>query len=943
MRGGLVKARRSIVKSLVQKPLFWLALIMILGAVPRVVNLERVPVGSDGDVAWYGINALDWVDRGVWPYYIRELYGAEPLSVYGIGAMIPLVGINQTTARLATALWNVMGIGLLYAAAYWLLADAPRKLRERASLLSALAAALSLHAIFVSRLGLPAPYIPAVVALLIACTAWARAKGGWWRWAIAGAALALTQYIYIAARVIPLAVIVWFLHDALLNREGFKTRWRGWVLMAVVALILVSPNLYTYLTLPRAFFGRAEAAKPFSGALIWTFDNSPYGGPFVMVWNKLVHNFEAVGIVWDSGPYTTELAQPILTPLFFVGFLLTLLILVRQPRRIAAAWLWLAMPLVLLPDLLTSATSQPHAMRQIDVLTFVFLAAGIGLAYGWEWLNPPAPSPSWFRRRHFCDCGAFAPLPHYYGERAGVRGTSLRSLKVSSGKPSWRGGENAAEGSQTLPYENPSRKRVIQKLLIGLAAVVIIVPSAWDMYRYFGVRVSEVYGDPKTSWWNDQASLDISRRIVAQPDQAYLIPYTEWERSTISWMTADVFRQRGSAITVDGQLQIDNPPEKLTILRPADPKRVRWDGTTAQADDRLWVLLDKGRTWLLPPLTDEQTEAIKQAKASSGAEELHDKSDLTIAFFYHVATPAGLFASRRVMDTQVDVSFGGELHLDGYTVPSVNLVPGQPFFVTLYWTTLKPPSEDYEIFVQLWNDQGQAVTQWQNVPFGAMYRTRIWRDSEMLATHHWLQLPDDAPVGRYRLVAGVYRTLKGQRATAEGSSADTTNNVAIVGNLRVPLAETPASLPMPQAITLGGLFSVKGLDVVVDGASQTPNNQLSLKAGQTINLKLVWNVLKPPPVDYTLFLHLTPVGKDQPAAQVDRLIRPDYPTGIWQAGDRINDSIDFVLPADLPAGHYDLWLGVYYWQTNERLAIQTRGDGDVTADQRLRLAQVTVE
>jgi hypothetical protein len=375
---------------------------------------------------------------------------------------------------------------------------------------------------------------------------------------------------------------------------------------------------------------------------------------------------------------------------------------------------------------------------------------------------------------------------------------------------------------------------------------------------------------------------------------------------------------------------------------------VRWDGTTAQDDERLWVLLDKGRTWLLPPLTDEQTEAVKQAQASSSAEELHDKSDLTIAFFYHVPTPDGLFAPRRVIDTQADATFGGELHLDGYAVPSVDLTPGQPFFVTLYWTTLKPPGEDYEIFVQLWNDAGQAVAQWQNVPFGAMYRTRIWRNSEMLATNHWLELPANTPIGRYRLVAGVYRSLKGQRATADGSSADTTNNVAILGNLRVPLVETPARLPAPpQAITLGGLFSIKGLEINL-ASSPTPlpqgeERQFTLQAGQTINLKLVWGVLKPPPVDYTLFLHLTPVGSDQPAAQIDRLMRPDYPTGVWQAGDTINDKFDFMLPSDLPAGEYELWMGVYYWQTNERLVIQTRGDGDVTADQRLRLVEVTVE
>ncbi len=442
--------------------MFVLALIMVLAAVPRVVNLARVPVGSDGDVAWYGINALDWVDRGVWPYYIRELYGAEPLSVYGIGAMIPLVGISQTTARLASALWNVMGVGLLYAAAYWLLADASERLRVRAGLLAALAGAISLHAIHVSRLGLPAPYIPAVVALLIATTAWARANGKGWRWALAGAALALTQYIYIAARVLPLAVMVWFLHDALFDRAGFKTRWRGWMVMAVVALMLVLPNLYTYLTLPRAFFGRAEAATPFSGALIWTFDTGRYGGALGLLGQKLLNNFRAVGMAWPAGPYTTELAQPILTPLFFVGFLLTLILLVRQPRRIAAAWLWPAMPLVLLPDLLTSATAAPHAMRQIDVLTFVFLLAGIGLAYGWEYLTPP-PAP-----------------PH--SNREGREQKQIRRK--------W------------LPYG-----------LLGVAAVVIILPAGWDMCRYFVVQPPQQYASPETSWRSDQASLDISRGL----------------------------------------------------------------------------------------------------------------------------------------------------------------------------------------------------------------------------------------------------------------------------------------------------------------------------------------------------------------------------------------------------------------------------------------------
>ncbi len=934
--------------------MFLLALILVLAAVPRLVNLERVPVGSDGDVAWYGINALDWVDRGVWPYYIRELYGTEPLSIYGIGAAIPFVGINQTTARLASAVWNVLGVGLLYAAAYWLLADADKRLRVRAGLLAALAGALSLHTIHISRLGLPAPYIPTVVALLIACTAWARAKGGWWRWALAGGALALTQYIYIAARVLPLAVIVWFLHDAMLNHEGFKTRWRGWLVMAFVALLLVRTNFYKYLTIPRAFFGRAESATPFSGAFIWTFDTSQYGGPLGLAWVKLVRNFRAVGITWQSGPYTSGLEQPILTPVFFVGFLLALWLLLRQPRRIVGAWLWLPLPLVLLPDILTSATTQPHAMRQIDMLTFVFLLAGVGLAYGWAWMlgnpHPPTPSPSW---------------------RGGEKGVNH---PANSKFDPLNQQEEKAERSETFPYEgkkdggngNPSHspsplrregnkaRGYITAFLVGMAAVAIAVTSGWEVWRYLVVQPPEQYANPETSWRNDQASLDISREITAHPDKAYLIPYTEWERSTISWMTAGVFRDRGSAITNKGVLQVDDPPEQITILQAADPRRVRWDGTTAQVDDRLWVLLDKGRTLLLPPLTTEQVSMLDEAQANVAGEMLVDLSGQNIAAFYDLQTPNGLFDTRPVVENMADASFGGEMRLNGYSVASADLEAGQPFFVTLYWTTTQPPSEDYEIFVQLWNDEGEAVAQWQNVPFGAMYRTRIWQGDEMLATHHWLELPEDAPIGRYRLVAGVYRTLKGERLKVdEGSSADPANNVAILGNLRVPLVGLVEPVEPPsQVITLGDTLEVAGLEIAVDGEPSPPatqplpqgeGNTMTLKAGETINLKLLWGALQAPPVDYTLFLHLTPVGGTQPSAQVDRLIRPDYPTGVWRVGDRINDALDFVLPADLAAGQYELWLGVYYWQTGERLAIQTRGDGDVTADQRLRLAGVSVE
>ncbi len=882
-------------------PWFWLALIVLLAGIPRLVNLEYLPLGSDGDVAWYGINALDWLDRGVWPYYIRELYGAEPLSIYGIGLMIPLVGISQTTARLATALWGMLGVALMYPAAYGLLVDAPERLRVRAGLLAALSMAISLHAAHVSRLGLPAPFIPTAFALLIGLTALARSGRGWRWWILAGAALALTQYIYIAARVIPLAVVAWFIHDALLNWSAFKRRWRGWVLMAVTALLLVSPNLVTYLTQPRAFFGRAEAATAYSGALIWTLDTSRYGGTLGLFLRKVEENFRAIGLTWQSGPYTTLLEQPILTPLFFLGFLITLALLLRFPRRATFAWLWLALPLVLLPDLLTSFTTQPHAMRQIDSLALIFLLSGIGLAYGWTWLE------------------------------TGLKRFSHRLMPIA--------------------------------LLI--AGLVIVIPTAWDYYRFFFVLPDRLYRLPEISWQSDQASLDMSSFITHQPQTAYLIPYTEWERSTISWLTAGVFRDRRSALNASGELRLDDVPDTITVMQPTDPIRVRWDGHPAQVDDRLWVLLMDGQTRLLPPLTAAQTEQVQAALNSAGdckrlrqaadltaftldcdapsGERLMDRSGQVIATFTTIPTQPDWFAPRPAIALTADATFNDEVRLAGYEVPADNLTPGQVFFVTLYWQPQHPIREDYEIFVQLWNDAGEAVTAWQNVPFGAMYRMRIWRPDETLATHHWLRLLPGSPSGRYRLVVGLFRTLMNERVPVSGGSADVNNRVAIIGNLRVPLpdAPLPALASPPFALQFGDGLLLSGLDLRLDETPFNIEDELVARPGQTLKAEMTFDTLARPPQDYTLFLHLVPQGEAAPVAQLDRLIRPDFPTGVWRTGDTVPDLFSLTLPTDLTAGVYDLWLGVYYWQDGVRLPLLREGER-LPAD-RLRLATLRVE
>src|SRR5690606_35400947 len=122
----------------------------------------------------------------------------------------------------------------LFPAVWWLLYDQPRERREQAALLAAAAAALSLHAMYLSRLGMRAAIFPAQCALLTWWVAWAWHKGGWWRWSLAGVALAWMQYTYIPGRLIPAVLILWFIHAWFTHRVQLRQRWRGWIVLALV-------------------------------------------------------------------------------------------------------------------------------------------------------------------------------------------------------------------------------------------------------------------------------------------------------------------------------------------------------------------------------------------------------------------------------------------------------------------------------------------------------------------------------------------------------------------------------------------------------------------------------------------------------------------------------------------------------------------------------------
>src|SRR5574340_1427494 len=100
-------------------PLRWLVIagIVLLGLALRLYRLDTVPLGGHGDVAWNGIEALDWLNGAKWPFYVYHIYAPEPAIIYLTGLSILIFGPTFFAARLVTALASALVIPVGYAAA----------------------------------------------------------------------------------------------------------------------------------------------------------------------------------------------------------------------------------------------------------------------------------------------------------------------------------------------------------------------------------------------------------------------------------------------------------------------------------------------------------------------------------------------------------------------------------------------------------------------------------------------------------------------------------------------------------------------------------------------------------------------------------------------------------------------------------------------------------
>ncbi len=172
------------------------------------------------------------------------------------------------------------------------------------------------------------------------------------------------------------------------------------------------------------------------------------------------------------------------------------------------------------------------------------------------------------------------------------------------------------------------------------------------------------------------------------------------------------------------------------------------------------------------------------------------------------------------------------------------------------------------------------------------------------------------------------------------------------GDVRVTHTQpelSPAAIPHPMTAHLGESVRLAGCGLYQDRGiwgKRALSPGAAVRPGERLLLDLYWQADGPVGENYVVFTHLigtahNPATGDPVWAQDDHEpLRGGCPTSLWLPGRLLRDRYELVLPTDTPAGEYLLEVGMYRWDTGERLPVS--GDGADPQNRRILLGTVKI-
>ena len=350
----------------------WIPLlgVAVLAASLRIFGIGRIPPGLYHDEAYNGLDALS-VLQGNRPLYFSANNGREPLFIYLVALTIGVLGRSPGAVRIVSVLLGTATIPFTYLLTREMFG-------RRVALWAALAGAISVWPINLSRVGFRAVAMPLTIALAF----WLLARGMRRRrtidFALAGALYGLTFYTYLAARFTIIAVLGCAVYLYFTRRERIPWR-QGIVFLAMVALVALPLMLYATSHWDEMLRRVAQVS------IVNPVINE---GDF---WGTLGRQIVrcAAMFIWrgDFIPRHNVPLRPVfdiaLAPFFLLGLSLSLWRASRGQTAYVLPLIWVGS--MLLPSIL--AEDAPHFLRGVGVLPWALMLPAIGLDVAGTWVG----------------------------------------------------------------------------------------------------------------------------------------------------------------------------------------------------------------------------------------------------------------------------------------------------------------------------------------------------------------------------------------------------------------------------------------------------------------------------------------------------------------------------------------------------------------------------
>jgi 4-amino-4-deoxy-L-arabinose transferase-like glycosyltransferase len=365
-----------------------LVTILVAGAFLRLYRLNTLPPGIDLDEARNGVEALR-VLAGSHPLFFTMFDPREPAFIYSLALAMQALGHTALAMRLTGAVWGLLGVALTYALTrQWF--------GPRVGLLATAGMAGSLWDLAMNRWAerditlLP----PLLLFLFFLWRGFERRST--LSFALAGVFASLCAYTYVAARILPLLILLLLVGQWLLCRKSILACREGLLTGLGAAALTIAPLAAYFARHPDVFFGRIGQISSLGQPLPGLAAES--------VWQTAANTLGMFFLHGDVNWRDDVAAQPVFAWWLAIPFCLGILWALRyafspakdvrqrlgQPanstvRLYPCLWLLVWEAVLLVPAFL--ARPSPQYDRTIGAAPPTYILLAIGLACSAAWLR----------------------------------------------------------------------------------------------------------------------------------------------------------------------------------------------------------------------------------------------------------------------------------------------------------------------------------------------------------------------------------------------------------------------------------------------------------------------------------------------------------------------------------------------------------------------------